>query len=114
MAKLLAIALALLFTVTSVAYADQKPGGNPESPSDDNSGTGNDPPGGAGGAPPGQTNNPNPGKLFEPPSFSPAEQFTIMAHHTTGADKHGLSKPSGTSGPGQKGQPGPEGGPSGP
>jgi hypothetical protein len=37
-----------------------------DSPSDDNSGGGNDPPSGAGGKSPGQTNNPNPGKLFEP------------------------------------------------
>jgi hypothetical protein len=60
--RITALTLALLLGMSGFALAGQKPGGNPESPSDDNSGTGNDPPGGAGGAPPGQTQNPNPGK----------------------------------------------------
>lgn len=55
-----------LFAMSALApsyvLADQKPGGNPESPSNDNQGAGNDPPGGAGGAAPGQTTNPNPAK----------------------------------------------------
>jgi hypothetical protein len=98
--------LALLLAGTAWStdgFAAQKPGGNPESPSDDNSGAGNDPPGGAGGSPPGQTTNPNPGKLFEPgPAWLAG--FVVAA-----GDKHGQDAPSGPQGPGQHGSPGPNG-----
>jgi hypothetical protein len=55
MRTILAAMLAILLMGGTV-YAG--PGNNPESPSDANSGAGNDPP----GKPAGQTNNPNPGK----------------------------------------------------
>lgn len=81
-----------------------------------------DPNGGVADTPPGQTQNPNddrsgpgasgpgspPGNLFETPTFAPAEQHLVVAHHSP-SDAHGSDAPSGGGGPGQKGQPGPDG-----
>ena len=103
--RMILSAIALLFAtsvaVSTAALADQKPGGNDESPSDDNAGTGNDPPGGAGGAPPGTTQNPNPGKLFDDTAPVWLEGFVLAADNVAPGSGNWGGGP-GNSGPGDK------------
>ena len=87
--------------VVGTSFADQKPGGNDESPSDGNAGTGNDPPGGAGGAPPGQTTNPNPGKLFDDAAPVWLDGFVVAGDNTPPGQGNWGGGP-GNSGPGDK------------